>query len=389
MPVSEKLPPGARFVLERLTSAGFEAYAVGGCVRDTLLRRPPHDWDVATSAPTEATEALFERTVPTGERFGTVTVLTPFGGVEVTTFRKDGAYRDARRPETVEFTGSLREDLQRRDFTVNAMAMGLDGAIIDPFGGREDLQNGIIRCVGDPERRFSEDALRMLRAVRFQAQLGFELEEATLFALRRLAPLAEKLSAERVRAELCRTLASPRPELIGSMIEYGLLARFISGFQEKIPWRRLVPVPEELREPVFALMCRNYGLTPDAGALLRALRAPTKVVREAQGAQALSFSPENLPELLCVNPEDHVLIAAGAAGNYEDAHAAIKRRQYVKPSELSVTGSDLRAAGLHGPQISATLRDLAIRVTRGEIENTREALMELFPNGDGGPSGGF
>lgn len=376
MPVSEKLAPGARFVLTRLAEAGFEAYAVGGCVRDTLLGRVPHDWDVTTSAPAETTEALFERTVPTGERFGTVTVLTPFGNVEVTTFRRDGAYRDSRRPEFVEFTGSLSEDLARRDFTVNAMAMDAGGGIIDLFGGREDLNNRLIRCVGDPERRFSEDALRMLRAVRFEAQLGFALEERTLSALTRLSPLAKRLSAERVRAELCRTLASPRPELAGSMIEYGLLSRFISNSGKKIPWRRLASVPEELREPVFALLCRDYGLTPSAGELLRSLRAPAKIVREAQDAQTLSVSPRGLRELLCVNPEERVLIAAGAAGLYGEARAETDRRQYVRPSELAVTGRDLRALGLRGPQISAALRDLALRATRGEIENTKESLLK-------------
>lgn len=378
MPVGEGIAPQARFVLERLNGAGFEAYAVGGCVRDTLLGRTPHDWDVTSSSSVEDTEALFERTVPTGERYGTVTVLTPWGNVEVTTFRRDGAYRDLRRPETVEFTGSLREDLQRRDFTVNAMAMGLDGAITDPFGGGEDLKNRLIRCVGDPERRFSEDALRMLRAVRFEAQLGFDIEEKTLSALRRLSPLAEKLSAERVRAELCRTLASPRPELIGSMIEYGLLSRFISNPREKIPWRRLVSLPTELREPAFALMCRDFGLCPSSGELLRSLRAPAVTVKRAQAAQALPFSPENLRELLCLNPEDHVLIAAGAAGYFEEALTEAELRRYVKPRELALTGKDLRAAGLKGPQISSALHRLALSVTQGEAENTREALMKVL-----------
>lgn len=379
MPVSRKLAPAARFVLERLAAAGFEAYAVGGCVRDALLDREPHDWDVATSAPVRRTEALFDRTAPTGERFGTVTVLTPWGNVEVTTFRRDGKYRDSRRPETVDFTGSLREDLARRDFTVNAMAMDADGHITDLFGGRKDLAHRVIRCVGDPERRFAEDALRMLRAVRFEAQLGFEIEAGTLSALTELAPLAERLSAERVWAELSRTLASPRPELAGSMIEYGLLSRFISKNGYLVPWERLAAVPEALREPVFALLCRSFGLVPSAGELLRSLRAPARLVREAAGAEALfetlTPSPAALRASLCLNPESRVLIAAGAAGFYGEARAQADLRQYVTMPELAVSGGDLCAAGLEGPRISEALRRLALSVTKGELRNTREALL--------------
>ncbi len=379
MPVSPKIAPFAAEILQKLEAAGYAAFAVGGCVRDLLMGREPHDWDAATSAGDGEIAALFPRTVPTGVKYGTVTVLTEGGAVEVTTFRRDGEYRDGRRPRSVAFTGSLREDLERRDFTVNAMAMDVRGRITDLFGGREDLERRVIRCVGDPERRFAEDALRMLRAVRFEAQLGFEIEPGTLAAIKKLSGTADKLSPQRVRGELTRTLLSPRPEYAGRMAEYGLLSRFLSGGAGSVPWERLREAPEELREPVFALLCRSFGLAPSAGELLRALRAPAKTCREAEGAEALaaelSPSPAALRGLFCLNPESQVLIAAGAAGFYAAARAEAERRQYVTVPELAVTGRDLQAAGLTGPQISSTLRSLALAATAGDVENTREALM--------------
>ena len=176
-------------VLDTLQRAGFEAWYVGGCVRDTLLGRPIHDWDVTTSALPEQVLALFPRTVPTGLQHGTVTVLSDSGPVEVTTYRADGDYHDGRHPDGVRFVRSLREDTARRDFTVNAMAMDQRGNIRDFYGGRADLAAGILRCVGAPERRFREDALRMLRACRFAAQLGFAIEPETWAALLRCEPL--------------------------------------------------------------------------------------------------------------------------------------------------------------------------------------------------------
>ncbi len=368
-------------ILRRLTEAGFSAYAVGGCVRDTLMGRPPHDWDVATSASCAQVAALFERTVPTGLKYGTVTVLLPGGQAEVTTFRRDGAYRNGRRPESVEFVSDLKEDLSRRDFTVNAMAMDAQGRIVDLFGGREDLARGVIRCVGEPERRFSEDALRMLRAVRFSAQLSFSVEPATLAALRRMAPLAEKLSAERVLAELQKTLLSPRPEAAALMIEYGLLGRFMTE-NSKINAGVLAGAPEELRTAVFALLVRAAGGSEDAAELLRALRAPAREVKLAGEAwtvyQRLSEAPEDgeiLHALVChsVRP---VLAACAARGVYERAEALAEAHRYVRPPELAVRGSELAALGLEREAIARALLALALAVTDGEIPNTRAALTE-------------
>lgn len=222
-----KLPDNVKLITETLYNAGFESYAVGGCVRDSLLGRQPNDWDITTSAKPEEVKKLFRRTVDTGIKHGTVTVLIGSEGYEVTTYRVDGEYLDGRHPENVEFTSSLREDLRRRDFTVNAMAYNERDGLVDIFGGIDDLNNKIIRCVGNPRERFSEDALRLLRAIRFAAQLGYTIEEETYKAISELSPTLAKVSAERIQVELVKTLTSPHPELIKTAYETGLTKTFI------------------------------------------------------------------------------------------------------------------------------------------------------------------
>ena len=222
------LPQGPVACLETLTGAGYAAYPVGGCVRDLLLGGEPGDVDLCTSARPEEVMDLFPRAVPTGLQHGTVTIPTPDGNVEITTFRREGGYTDSRHPDGVCFDVSLREDLSRRDFTVNAMALTREGEIIDPFGGREDLARGILRCVGEADKRFSEDALRMLRGVRFTAQLGFTLEDETAKAMARNAFRVERVSRERIRVEMEKTLLSPRPQQIGLMVEIGALDHLYS-----------------------------------------------------------------------------------------------------------------------------------------------------------------
>ena len=203
-----KIPDGAKRIIEELEKAGFEAYIVGGCVRDMLLFREPEDWDITTSATPEEIKGLFRRTVDTGIEHGTVTVLIGKESYEVTTFRIDGKYEDHRHPTEVVFTPSLEEDLKRRDFTINAMAYSETKGIIDLFGGQEDLKAGIIRCVGDPEQRFGEDALRMLRGIRFAGQLLFDIEPETFSAIQSLAPTLVNVSAERIQVELTKLLLS-------------------------------------------------------------------------------------------------------------------------------------------------------------------------------------
>ena len=225
-----EIPSHVSTINQKLNDHGYEAYAVGGCVRDALLHRVPQDWDITTSAKPQEVKALFSHTIDTGLQHGTVTVMLDHVGYEVTTYRIDGEYQDSRHPKEVTFTGDLLEDLKRRDFTINAMAYSDEGGLVDAFQGQEDLKKGIIRCVGDPMERFKEDALRMLRAVRFSAQLGFEIEERTAEAIRRLAPTIGKVSAERIQVELIKMLTSNHPEAIGTAYELGLTAVFLPEF---------------------------------------------------------------------------------------------------------------------------------------------------------------
>lgn len=208
------LPEKVRYIINTIQAAGFEAYAVGGCVRDSVLNRKPDDWDITTSAKPEEVKSLFKRTVDTGIQHGTVTVMLEKEGFEVTTYRIDGKYEDGRHPKDVHFTASLSEDLKRRDFTINAMAYNEEQGLVDIFGGMEDIQNGIIRCVGNPRERFTEDALRIMRAIRFSAQLGYTIEENTKAAIKELAPTLERISAERIQTELLKLILSPHPDYL-------------------------------------------------------------------------------------------------------------------------------------------------------------------------------
>jgi tRNA nucleotidyltransferase (CCA-adding enzyme) len=217
-------------IIQRLEENGYEAYAVGGCVRDSLLHRIPEDWDITTSATPQEVKQLFERTVDTGIAHGTVTVLIGRQGYEVTTYRVDGEYEDARHPKEVTFTPLLEEDLKRRDFTINAMAYNHRKGLVDIFGGRADLREGVIRCVGDAKERFGEDALRMMRAVRFAAQLGFEIEDQTYQAIRELSGNLSKISAERIATELIKLITSPHPQELREAYETGLTAVFLPEF---------------------------------------------------------------------------------------------------------------------------------------------------------------
>jgi tRNA nucleotidyltransferase (CCA-adding enzyme) len=240
-----EIPTGAAYILQQLNKHGYEAYIVGGCVRDSLLGKQPNDWDITTSAKPEEVKAIFHRTIDTGIQHGTVTVLVDreilddgSGSLashtdyafEVTTYRVDGVYTDHRRPESVCFTASLEEDLKRRDFTINAMAYNPEQGVIDIFGGQEDLEKGIIRCVGEASERFDEDALRILRAVRFAAQLDFVIEDQTREAMRDQAKFLEDISVERICTELTKMIVSKHPERLEEAYELGLTQMFLPEF---------------------------------------------------------------------------------------------------------------------------------------------------------------
>lgn len=234
------IPDYVKGVTDKIEKAGYEAYVVGGCVRDSILGRPADDWDVAVSArPDEVTAVLgAENVIPTGIKHGTVTAVTDGGTVELTTYRIDGDYADCRHPSSVTFTSDLTLDLERRDFTMNAVAYNPRSGIVDPFGGRADIERRVIRCVGDPEKRFREDALRIMRALRFSAVLGFEIDPPTEAAIHRLKNLLSDIAAERIAAELNKLMLAPDPS--GALREYSdVVSVFISelsaciGFDQK------------------------------------------------------------------------------------------------------------------------------------------------------------
>jgi tRNA nucleotidyltransferase (CCA-adding enzyme) len=239
-----EIPDFISHIIENIEAHGFEAYLVGGCVRDMMRSCPPSDWDIASSAPPHEIMRIFEKTVPTGIKYGTVTVFCCGGKAEVTVFRSESGYDDFRRPSQVSFGGSIKTDLSRRDFTVNAMAYSISRGLIDPFCGSADLKKHIIRAVGNPEARFEEDALRILRAFRFAASLGFEIEPKTLAAAKNKAFLVSKISGERIKAELDKLLMSKNPQKILPLLKTGALAFVgLNPENSKETYDRLARVP--------------------------------------------------------------------------------------------------------------------------------------------------
>ena len=360
-------------MLNKLRGAGYGAYFVGGCVRDTVLGRRVHDWDAATSAPPEVVLGLFERTAPTGLRHGTVTVISGGRALEVTTYRAEGAYSDHRRPDSVEFTGDLALDLSRRDFTMNAMAMGPEGDITDPFGGTEDIARRLIRCVGDSERRFSEDALRMLRALRFSAQLGFAIEPGTYAAIECLAPTASALSAERVRDEFLKALSSPRPEAAYGMLALGLMARFARA---EGPPPALSSLPAYARLARLCFELERRGSIASTAEFLTALRLPRAAVRECSAAAAvLSSGSRDYKRLLRDYGERAVLAAHPRS---RALRRVLRSGECFSLSGLAVSGDKLRALGLKGREVGEALDAALEHVIDFPEDNRADILCDFI-----------
>ena len=387
-----QLPYEVEWVIGKIRDAGYEAFAVGGCVRDTLLGRTPEDWDVTTSARPEAVKAIFERTVDTGLQHGTVTVLKNRKGYEVTTYRIDGEYHDGRHPDSVEFTPNLLEDLKRRDFTINAMAYSHETGIVDEFGGMEDLKAGIVRCVGRPEDRFTEDALRLLRALRFSAQLGFEIEESTYAAIKTIAPNLAKVSKERVQAELTKLLLSAHPERILLLKETGLSAQIVPGFDAVFApalFSKLSQLPAEksLRWAGF-LLCQS---TKQAEAVLKGLKMDNETIgnvsRMIEGAKetlplekpavrrAMSrYTPYQLEGALKLK---ELMGSPDAEEIRRLREEIIRDGDCVSLKYLAVKGRDLLEAGVErGPMVGEILNHLFYLVLLHPEKNDRELLLK-------------
>ena len=396
-----KLDPGAALLLDALHGAGHAAYAVGGCVRDSLLGLDPHDWDLCTSARPEQVMALFgeEKCIPTGLQHGTVTVKQGGRLYETTTFRTEGAYSDGRHPDAVCFVPDVREDLVRRDFTINAMAYSAEEGLIDPFGGRDDLAAHLVRAVGEPERRFEEDALRILRLYRFAARFGFAIDPATGAAARALGPHLDCVSAERIQEELLKLLAAPRP---GSYLEPAVLAVVLPELEpEKQPERfaelcrtidRIEPTAENVPARLAALLC-PLG---EAGArkALRKLKCSnaltdevTALEREASGTPGSEmqltakrllgrYELPTIQRLTALCSARHPEQAEAFAALRAEAERLTAENACCRVSQLAVNGRDLMAAGVRpGPGLRQVLNALLEAVITGQTPNEKDALL--------------
>ncbi len=431
------IPEEVRWLLARLEAAGYQGWAVGGCVRDTLRGAVPSDWDVTTDARPEQVMALFgQAAIPTGLKHGTVTVRTGELRVEVTTFRRDGTYSDHRRPDEVQFSTSLEEDLARRDLTVNAMAMDLRGHICDPFGGQEDLSRWVLRCVGEPMRRLDEDALRIMRTLRFAAVLGFAIEPETTAALHRRAPLLADIAVERILVEMDKLLAGQNmasvllafPDVIGVFLPE---IRPCVGFGQRNVhhcydvWEHSVRAAEAIAPDTvlrWAMLLHDIG-KPDcftvdkqgvghfyghparsaalAEEICRRMRMDKKSAQrivtlvqwhdrdiprteKAVARAARQLGEETLRQLLAVKRADNRAQSAlcrGRVAEIDKAEAILDglaaRQSCFSLRDLAVRGSDLTALGLRGPAVGETLQRLLDAVMDGSAVNEKEALLAL------------
>ena len=380
------LPPSVRAVIDILEQNGFRGYLVGGCVRDFLMGIEPHDYDLTTDAYPEQIKECFRqhKVIETGIQHGTVTVVVAQTPVEVTTFRIDGDYRDNRHPTDVIFTPNLREDLARRDFTVNAMAYGNQG-LQDFFGGQADLEKGVIRCVGDPAKRFDEDALRILRAVRFASTLGFEIEEMTARAIFEKAHLLDKISAERKRDELLKLLCGDNVETI--------FARFFDVIE------RVVPELTDRREEVIFCVEQFARLPKSPYLRLAALIAPLGVQDAERALARLKTDNATKRRVCAVVAEQAAPLATRAdvhrliyrvgfdaatdvsllQDNAEARDEIVLAREEDAPvslRQLAVNGDDLTQIGVpKGKAVGETLEKLLMQVIDGKLPNEREALL--------------
>ena len=318
---------------------------------------------------------LFPRCVPTGIKHGTVTVLSHGGKVEVTTFRAEGAYSDHRRPDSVAFGCPLEADLARRDLTVNAMAMDAAGRLTDPFGGRADLERGLLRCVGEPERRFDEDALRMLRTLRFSAQLGFDIEPRTLEAIRALAPLAASLSAERVRDELVKTLRSPRPDAVWSLVDFRLLDAYLAPGDAAAEHCPLAPLPIYARPARFCLALERGGYIMSTSTLLTALRFDSATVRTTSAAvEVLKSGQRDWKRMLRDYGEAAVLAAHPKSRALREV---LRSGECWTLSGLAIGGAELMRLGYSGPELGRELDRLLDHVIDCPSDNRADILCKL------------
>lgn len=385
------LPDEVDFAMQRLSDAGYFAYVVGGCVRDTLMHKAPNDWDITTSAkPNEILEVFAdEKIAETGIAHGTVTLIKNHIPIEITTHRKEGKYSDFRRPDNVEFVGDIQEDLKRRDFTVNAMAYSPNGGLVDFFGGMSDVKNRILRSVGNPEIRFEEDALRIMRGLRFAAVLSFSIEEETAAAMKKKRELLKKIAAERIYEEFKKIITAPRPAYV--LNKYFEVLEIILGGAENNDFRYINETKPELILRLAAFFCGIYkgeNRTSAAKKTLDALKAENKVKRSVMQLIAAYEFPvpedeyeikkylnklgkEQFERLLLLKEGTDKITYKNIRLIYADITA---RKSCWRLKDLAVNGRDLSDAGIKGEKIGECLECLLDAVMRGETENKYEKL---------------
>lgn len=402
------LPKDVKHIIGVLMENGYEAYAVGGCVRDSILGRVPGDWDITTSALPMQVKGLFRRTVDTGIQHGTVTVMLGRNGYEVTTYRIDGKYEDSRHPESVEFTPKLEEDLKRRDFTINAMAYNDEHGIVDIFDGVGDLQRKIIRCVGNAHDRFDEDALRILRAVRFSAQLGFGIEENTAGTAKELAVNLKRISSERIHTEFNKMLKSAHPDYfsvadaIGIMEivlpEYHVMSAEDKAFVGALARECACLLPERYAAMLF--MSGRYseeGPADTAKRVLKRLKLDNDTINTASmllrfGMLEITDDESRIRHIIYETGDKNILRILDFRAAYEKCignditdvrrmydicNMIFERGDCVSLKNLAITGKELIAMGVPaGRQMGEILNSLLMLVLDNPQLNDREQLSK-------------
>lgn len=405
------IPKDVADIIHTIEQNGCHAYAVGGCIRDSILGRKPDDWDITTSAIPAQVKSFFKKTIDTGIQHGTVTVLLNGVGYEVTTYRIDGEYKDGRHPENVEFSFRLADDLKRRDFTINAMAYNEREGLVDQFDGLGDLERGLVRCVGNPRERFTEDALRMMRAIRFSAQLGFAIHADTQKAIEELAPSICKVSMERVQIELVKTLLSDHPDYVKKYVDAGLFREILPAVHEILSGKyasgTLVMLQNAEKTPIlrYAALLNNLK-SETARDTLKSLKLDnhtidmvTKLVENAKAVieenepavrEAIhKYGKETLALMLQM---EHAAIAAKEAvtgipmtGKRKHLrviefmyHDILERGDCICIKDLDITGNDLMEYGLQGPQIGKMLEALLHIVIENPKLNDKADLVAMI-----------
>lgn len=381
-----RFPPQILHILEVFEQSGHSAYAVGGCVRDALRGVVPSDYDLCTSALPEETIALFEKAIPTGMAHGTITVFYDGVSAEVTTLRREGTYADHRRPDQVFFTTDLSEDLARRDFTINAMAMDRDYTLYDPFGGQADLDTQVIRCVGQPQKRFQEDALRMFRAFRFAAQLGFTMEENTYAAIAQQAEYGKYVAAERIRVELEKMLLSDRAHELEQVFALGLLCAY--AIPENTPALNMLdalPKEADLRYTALTYALYRSHAIPCPQSFMKQLRMDNLTTKRVVNGIEIAengFPQDTISIKRCLSKYgSEALYCAAACTHFTEGKAAIDAvialHEPYTLRELCISGKEVKALGLSGIATGKVLACLLDAVICNPKLNSPEQLLAL------------